>query len=154
MADKFIDPKVLEDGSVLRNLISIFVADRCEEKVFPVLSCLRDSTVWIPCTAIMSEADEEYLLQNLEVGMEFQNSDPIRLVPDVLMDLEKVRWFPIFTSPDEAAEDYRTGFSFIPVDCITALNMAKANDTVGIVIDAQTLGFEVPQEIFNIIEKI
>ena len=149
-----IDPKVLEDGSVLRNLISIFMENRCEETLVPVLACLRDSIVWIPCTAILSDKDQEELLKNLEIGSDFQNKDPIRFVPDILMDSAGTRWFPIFTNPDEASEEYKAGFSFIPVDSLAALDMAKSHDTVGIVIDAQTLGLEIPFEVSKIIEKI
>ena len=70
------------------------------------------------------------------------------------MDYEGTRWFPVFTSPDEAAEDYKTGFSFIQMDSLAALDKAKANDTAGFVIDAQTLGFEIPLEVLRIMEKI
>ena len=149
-----IDPKVLEDGSVLRHLIAIFIENRSEETLVPVLACIRDSTVWIPCTAILSEQDQEEILKNTEVGRTFQNNDPIRFVPDVLMDSEKTRWFPVFTNPDEAAEEYKAGFSFIPVDSLVALDMAKSNNTAGFVIDAQTLGFEIPLEVLSIIKKI
>ena len=74
-----------------------------------MLSILRDSTVWVPCNAIMSGADEEKLLKMLEdaegdpdalTGNTFTNDDYIRLVPDILQRGDEF-FFPVFSSEEE-----------------------------------------------------
>ena len=50
----------LEDGSLLEAAVSAFNKERTQDHLFDVLEILRDSYVWIPCTAVMSEEDQRY----------------------------------------------------------------------------------------------
>ena len=59
----------MEDGHILKEAISIFRRDRSQKNFFQVLEILRDSYVWVPCNAILSEEDQlafEQMLANAD----------------------------------------------------------------------------------------
>ena len=54
--------ETLEGGNVLRALVAQFNNDRTEQNLFALLRCLRDSFIWIPCNAVISNEDAEQFL--------------------------------------------------------------------------------------------
>ncbi len=55
--DKKITAADLEDGSLLEAAVTAFNRERTEEHLINILTILRDSYVWIPCSVVMSEED-------------------------------------------------------------------------------------------------
>ena len=126
---------------------------------------LHDSWVWIPCNAVMSDADyyswSKVILEaakkgelNSLVGHEFTNQENIRLVPDILQNGNDF-FFPVFTSEDEMGE-YGDRFSKVQKHFLEAANLARNNDKniKGIVINAFSEPFVVPVEMFDIIVEM
>ena len=123
---------------------------------------LRDSWVWVPCNAIMTDADYDILekmvlgaaekgdLDSL-IGQEIVNHDSIRMVPDILQNGDDF-YFPVFTSEEEMGE-YGNAFSKIQSHFLRAVQLAENNekDICGIVINAFTEPFVVPREVFQAI---
>lgn len=150
----------LEDGSVLEAAIRTFNSDRTKENLIDVLIILRDSYVWIPCNAIMSENDEVRLLEMLEsaeegslVGSTFSNKNDVRMVPDILQNGDKY-FFPVFSNV-EAMGEYGNNFSKVQKHFIEAIHMAKVNEKEleGIVINAFSEPMIIDKELFGIIER-
>ena len=123
---------------------------------------LRDSWVWVPCTAVMSDADRERWNKAVTeaidkgdpdsiVGQEFVSHDEIRMVPDILQNGEEF-FFPVFTSVEEMGE-YGEHFSTVQHHFLQAANLAKNNEknVTGIVINAFSEPFVIPKDIFEII---
>lgn len=133
-----LDPKTLESGRVLLALKSMFNENRCTETLFPFLECLRDSVVYVPMNAILSEEDQKRT-QNLKAGDRWSNNDEIRFTPDTLRSPDGKLWFPIFTQVEQIPEDYRKRFSIISLPALRCLSMAHAiRDVEGFVVDAFT----------------
>lgn len=150
----YIDPKTLESGRVLLALKSMFNENRCKETLLPLLACLRDSVVYVPMNARLSEEDQKCAL-NLKVGDVWSNNDDIRLTPDTLRSPDGKLWLPIFTQKEQIPEDYRKGFSIIPLPALRCLNMAHATDGVeGLVIDAFTEDTVLTFEIADIMKLL
>ena len=57
--DDAITPELLEDGSFLKRATEICNRNRTQLNLIKLAKILRDSWVWVPCTAVMS--DEEQL---------------------------------------------------------------------------------------------
>lgn len=151
------------DATLLKNAVSAFNAERNEPNFLDVLEFLRDSYVWIPCNAILSDADEakikamvEGASDNLDslVGLEMSNEDAIRLVPDILQNGDNF-FFPVFSSVEEMGE-YGEHFSKVEKHMLEAIAMARNNDkkVSGIVLNAFTEPFILEAEIFDIVEKM
>ena len=153
----------LEDGSMLKGAVSMFNKERTEDHFFDLLEFLRDSYVWIPCTAVMSEADQERWNKAVEdagddldslIGMELSNQDEIRMVPDILSNGDHF-FFPVFSSAEEMGE-YGNDFSKVQKHFLEAISLAKNNkkEIAGIVLNAFTEPFVLDKEVFDIVEKM
>ena len=159
----------LEDGQMLKDAIHTFNAEQTEQHFIEVLEFLRDSDVWVPCNAIMSENDQanmEELLGVTEagedidafneniVGKVFVNQDPVRLVPDILQNGDDF-FFPGFSSEEEMGE-YGTHFSKVPSSFLHAINLARNNekDLKGIVVNAFSEPFVLDSGIYDIVENM
>ena len=153
----------LEDGSLLKGAIAVFNNERNEANLLEVMELLRDSYVWIPCNAVMSEADQkrmEELLDSLNgdfekiAGMEFVANDETRLIPDILQNGDAF-FFPVFTSQEEMGE-YGDNFSKIEKHFLEALVLAKNNEKelAGVVVNAFSEPFILDRQIWDIVENM
>lgn len=163
--DDTITPELLEDGSFLKRAAEICNRNRTRLNMIKLLRILRDSWVWIPCNAILSDADYaalEKLIKDAEqngglgslVGKTLSNQDNIRMVPDILQKGEDF-YFPVFTSAEEMGS-YGQGFSKIQKHFLEAANLARNNErkVKGIVINAFSEPFIVPCELFDMVAEM
>lgn len=160
--DDPITPELLEDGSFLKKATEICNRNRTQLNMIKLAKILRDSWIWVPCTAVMSDADYEIWTKVINeaeekgdldsiVGQQFTNKDEIRMVPDILQNGDEF-FFPVFTSEDEMGE-YGEHFSKVAHHFLNAINLAKNNEknVTGIVINAFSEPFVIPKDIFEII---
>lgn len=153
----------LEDGTMLKEAVSTFNKDRTKDNFLDVLELLRDSYVWIPCNAIMSEQDEAAIQEAIEksdgdpaslIGQVFTTNDQVRMVPDILQNGDKF-FFPIFSSDDEMGE-YGQHFSKVQKHILEVIPLARNNEKKleGIVLNAFTEPFVLDAELFDLLEEM
>lgn len=155
----------LEDGTLLKNAISTFNNERTEAHFIDVLEFLRDSYVWVPCNAVLSDADYasvEKMVKEAEagpgldslIGQEMSNQDNIRLIPDILQNSDAF-FFPVFTSVEEMGE-YGDGFSKVEKHFLEVMVLAESNEknVAGIVVNAFTTPFVLNRGLFDVVEKM
>ena len=160
-----ITEKLLEDGSFLKRAVEICNRNRTQMNLVKLMKILRDSRVWIPCTAIMSAADTEAVAKTIKeaiekgsldvlVGSTITNQDEVHMVPDILQNGDDF-FFPVFTTAEEMSE-YGKDFSKIQEHFLTAVTLARNNKkkVTGIVINAFTEPFVIPEELFDIIAEM
>ena len=158
----YINREDLEGGQMLRDAIRRFNTERNENSLFDVVELLRDSNVWVPCTAVLSEADQSAMEQMVKdagddlssiKGKVITSKEQIRMIPDILQNGDGF-FFPVFSSAEEMGE-YGNGFSKIEVDLLRAINLARNNEKKlkGIVVDAFSEPFVLDAELFDIVEK-
>ena len=158
-----LKPEDLEDGSMLEAAVSAFNAERTEPHWLDIMEILRDSFVWVPCTAVMSDADqkrmEEMVLKMKDnpealIGQNFVAQDETRLVPDILQNGDNF-FFPIF-STTEAMGEYGEHFSKVQKHMLEVIPLARNNEKkpVGIVLNAFTEQFVLDAEVWDIVEKM
>lgn len=155
-------PEDLEDGSMLEKAISRFNRERTEENFFDVMELLRDSYLWVPCTATISNRDMEALINaaneagdDLEslVGTTITSKDEIRFKPDILQNGDEF-FFPAFTT-EEAMGEYGDGFSKIQQHMLDIIKSAESyGNLTGIVINAFTEPFVLESVLFDMVEKL
>lgn len=163
--DDAITPELLEDGSFLKRAIEICNRNRTQLNMIKLMKILRDSWIWIPCNAIMSDADYaalEKVVKDAEqnggldslVGKTLSNQDNIRMVPDILQNGEEF-FFPVFTTAEEMG-DYGQGFSKIEKHFLEAAALARNNEknVAGIVINAFSEPFVIPRDLFEMIAEM
>ena len=160
--DDPITPELLEGGTFLKRAMEICTRNRTQLNMLKLLRILRDSWVWIPCNAIMSDSDyaafEKMVMaakdgEGLDslVGQTFTARDETRMVPDILQNGDDF-FFPVFTSDTEMGE-YGDGFSKLEKHFMEAMILARNNEknVKGIVINAFSEPFVIPRELFDLV---
>lgn len=161
-----IDPKSLEDGKQLKDAIHRFHEGDDKDALFWIFQILRDSDVWIPCNVIVGEEDQKAVEQMIEeagddldsmIGKTFTSQQNIRMIPDVL-EKDGQRFFPVFTTEEDMSE-YGEHFSKLQQSFMDVLRIARNNDQfeeklTGIVINAFTEPFVLPEELYEAVEKM
>ena len=125
----------LADGKMLEQTVSKFNSNRNNDTFIDVIEILRDSIVYVPYNAFLSDRDQERFKEiinkageNLDelVGLEFVAEDETRLIPDIL-EKSGNYFFPIF-STEEAMGEYGDNFSKIPQNILDIIPLARNND--------------------------
>ena len=158
-----ISEEDLEDGSMLETAVHRFNEERNESNFLDLLEILRDSYVWVPCNAVMSDADQKRMEELIDsfngdfdklAGMEFVAKDETRLIPDILQNGDAF-FFPIF-STEEAMGEYGEGFSKLQKHILEVIPLARNNERepVGIVLNAFSEPFILDKEIWDIVENM
>ena len=159
--DKWLTREELRDGSLLRAAIKAFNEQRTEENFIELILLLRDSTVYVPCHAILGDEDRQAVQKMVEEagedleklkGMTFSNTASVRLVPDILENGDRL-YFPAFTSVEQMGE-YGTHMSNIPRTFPDVITLAKNNEQkpVAIVLDAFTTPYALPADLYKVVE--
>lgn len=160
---QLLKPEDLEDGSMLREAIAAFNADRTEQGLIQIMEILRDSWVWVPCNAVLDEVDQKAFADLIEkadgdfsslVGMELSNQENIRMIPDILQNGDAF-FFPAFITVEDMGE-YGEHFSKVQKHFLEVITLARNNDknVAGIVINAFTEPWVLDCEIFDLVEKM
>ena len=153
----------LEDGSMLEAAVAKFNAERNEPNFLDILEILRDSYVWVPCNAIMSDADNARFQEMIKSagddltklkGLEFTAHDETRLVPDILKNGDEY-FFPIFSN-EEAMGEYGDHFSKVQKHMLEVIPLARNNEKkpVGIVLNAFGDSFILEDKIWDVVENM
>ena len=149
-----------EENKTLKEAIHCFNTQSTRENLLVVLFRLKDSMIWIPCSAVLGEADRRNWndlvnehkndLDSL-VGTTLTSTDNIRMVPDILQSGEEY-FFPVFTSVEDMGE-YGEHFSRLQDTLIHAITLARNNDKEvrGIVVNAFSEPFVLDRELFDLV---
>ncbi len=164
---KKITAKDLEDGSMLEAAVTAFNKERTEEHLLDILEILRDSYVWVPCTAVLSEEDRkrwEEIAEKLDndpdadpgelIGKEFRTQGETRLIPDILQNGDNY-FFPVFSTA-EAMGEYGNHFSKVQKHMLEVIPLARNNEKelAGIVLNAFSEPFVLDKQIWDTVEKM
>ena len=156
-----LKPEDLEDGSMLKNAIAAFEAERTQEHFIDIMEILRDSFIWIPCNAVIGQSDQKQLEQIIKdagddlqslIGKELSYEEGVRMIPDILQSGDDF-FFPVFISCEDMGE-YGDHFSKVEKHFLEAIALAKNNEknVKGIVINAFSEPFVVDAGLFDLIE--
>ena len=158
-------PDDLADGSLMKETIHEMTIRNTRRNFRQVLEILRDSLVWIPCNAVLSDEDyarvEEQIRQVQEsedpgsmIGKELDTRDTVHMVPDLLQNKGEY-FFPVFTTIDDMGE-YGESFSKIQKHLLEAVLLAENNkkNVAGIVVNAFSEPFILRKEMFALVKEM
>lgn len=150
---KLVDKDILKDGNVLRVLKDNFKNNPNNETLIPFFRCLLDSTLYVPMYMVNNPISEDKL-KDLKVGDTFTLEEGLRLRADYLSGESGQIYFPMFSSENEAPEDYRNRFSVMPMTIEQCLEFAQGkDDCVGMVLDAFTSNLVIKDELSKILKE-
>ncbi len=150
MNEKYADPEMLADGTVLLALKKSFLKDKTDEALFLFMTCMRDSVAYVPMIPMLSEEDR--------ARMERGDTAPegsILFRPDILPHSSGLSFFPLFTQKEQVPEGYTSkGITPLPMSVIRAVKLAKEAGADSIVLDPFTEPCAIPLEAAEKIETL
>lgn len=151
-----VDKELLKDGNVLRVLRDRFLDNPTLENLGPLFECLIDSDLYVPMNLNIAEEDIE-IFKNSKAGDEIKLKNNIGMKPDWLKtsaDSEEL-FFPVFSSVEEATEEYSKNFSWINLSLDNCISFVRNNDKcIGLVLDAYTKPYAITGDILNALENM
>lgn len=135
-----VDKETLKNGKVLRALRDRFLENQTIENLSPLFACMIDSDLYVPMNLNISKEDIG-AFKNSKVGDNISLKNSMKMKPDWLKngaDSDEL-FFPVFSSVEEATEEYGKNFSWINLSLDDCIKFARSNDKcIGIVLDAYT----------------
>ena len=126
MSDMHIDE--FKDGQLIQYCVDTYEKQQDADSLMVLLRLLINLKVFIPVKAFLSNTDESWLRNNSCVGGTFTNNDPIPFEPDILVETNNKKWFPVFTADFNVPEDLKHYYSIIKIPGIKALKLAHSMD--------------------------
>ena len=105
-----ITPEMLRDGTVLCGLVIRFLHNRNQENMFSLLSCLRDSNVFVPCEVNMNGEDFKAAGEN---PVMFPAQHKIEFKPQLYKATDGKVYLPFYTRQENAKQSELKGASLV-----------------------------------------
>ena len=151
-----ITEELLADGSFLKKAVQLYKRCGSRKNLSRLVEVLRSCTVWVPCTPMLGELDQENLEkmvrsagegEGLEalIGETFVAQEEVRMVPNLMQGGEHV-CLPVFSSEEEVVEG-KDEYSLVPCSFLRAAKMTltQEENVAGIVFNPFTEGFVFPR---------
>ena len=107
--------EAMESGELLLALQYQYAQNRNRDNLVMLLSCLRDSSVWMPVVKVPGKEDR----------------------PDLLQSSDGKSWIPVFSRQEQMPESCRKRFSVVSVPVTDAIRLAhRTREACGLVLDA------------------
>lgn len=122
-----ITAESLKDGAVLCGLIVRFINNRSKENMFSVLSCLRDSNVFVPCEVNMDGRDME-IGGNGDNPVMFPVKHKVAIKPQLYKATDGNVYMPFYSRQENAKPSELNGASLVNLPYEQLVQMLKDND--------------------------
>ena len=147
---EYADPEILADGKVLLALKQRFLQEKTDEAMFMFMTCLRDSVVFVPMFAMLSDEDKARLAQG-----DMAPSGSVLFSPDILPHPSGLKFFPLFTQKEQLPKQYlQKGVTPLPLSVLRSIRLAKECGADSIVLDPYTQPCAIPMEAAQKIENL
>ena len=151
-----VDKETLKNGKVLRALRDRFLENQTIENLSPLFACMIDSDLYVPMNLNISKEDIG-AFKNSKVGDNISLKNSMKMKPDWLKngpDSDNL-FFPVFSSIEEATEEYSKNFSWINLPLDDCIKFARNNEKcIGIVLDAYTRPYVITGDFLNALEDM
>ena len=160
--EESITPELLEGGAYLKRAVEICKRNWTVMNSIKLLKILRDSYVWIPCEAVVSDTLQDTLANAIEIAERTGNNEALkavdltgmRMIPNIF-SRDDGSYFPVFTTTEEMGE-YGESVSKMERHFLEAVCLARNNkkDVKGIVINAFTDSLVLTLDLCEVIKEI
>ena len=144
-----------ENQNELNILIDRFLKEPTGNNLYSLFTSILHSGLQVPMNMIISDEDAE-TMKNSKTGDEIQLKQDLRFKPDWLKNPSNEKlYFPIFSSVEEATENYSKNFSWLELDiksCLEFVNEKK--DCSGLILNAFSKPIVIEGELLDILKNI
>ena len=134
-------------GELLRELISAHLKEKTAESLSRVLSCLRDSEVWLPITVAFFTSPDDSESNGLVRPKKLDYSP-------LFVENDGETFLCVFTWLDQIKKIPNVD-NFLKVNFLDCMSWALSySDTAGIVVDVETKPFYIQKDLFDEVAKL
>lgn len=144
----------LKDGTVLNALILRFLNNRNQENMFSVLTCLRDSCVWVPALVNMNGEDMQKLMKkDNPIAIPVKHSMMVK--PQIITTKDGELFVPVYSRRENIKSENIKGFSIINIPYVKLLEMIDGmKDCNMIVIDPYLNNLVLDENLISVSKKL
>ena len=114
--------EMLAGGHIVTELIKDFMENKNEYNFKTVMSCLRDSDVYISARMVFSEEDQTRFAE-AKPGEKISPKDKVKLNPGLLKTKDGKIYFPVFTMEEKIPEDQKKNAPGIKIPFTECIKM-------------------------------
>jgi len=119
-----VTPEMLKNGDVLCGLIIRFLHNRTKENMFSLLSCLRDSNVFVPST-ISADPTMTEVGGKGDNPIMFPVKQSIKITPQVYKATDGNLYIPLYSRQVNVRPEYLKGASLVNMPYTECLKILK-----------------------------
>lgn len=149
-----VTAEALKNGTVLCALILRFLNNRTKENMFSVLSCLKDSDVWIPAKISMNGQNVDTMgLQDNGIMQPVKGSFTVR--PQVLKTKDGEIIMPVYSRRENIKKENIPGFSIANLPYEKCVEMLSGIENCSkIVVDPYLYNVILDEDLIEISKKL
>ena len=148
-----ITPESLRDGTVLCGFVLRFLNNRSKENMFTLLSCLRDSNVFVPAEVNLDGGDMTVPAGDNPVMFPVQHK--IRFKPQLYKATDGNVYMPFYTRQENAKPSELKGASLVNLPYMQLVDMLADNPEVSrFVIDPKLYNVILDEELVRISKEL
>lgn len=149
-----VTAEALKNGTVLCALILRFLHDRSRENMFSVLSCLKDSDIWIPAVISMNGQNVDTLgLQDNGIMQPVKGRFTVR--PQIIKTKDEKLIMPIYSRRENIKPENIKGFSVANLPYTKCLEMLEGIEGCNeIIVDPYLYNLLLDEDLIKISQKL
>ena len=145
-----ITPEMLKDGTLLCGLVIRFINNRTKENMFSLLSCLRDSSVFVPAKINMDGRDME-IGGNGDNPVMFPVKHKVQFTPQLYKATDGNVYMPFYTRQENVKSQELAGASLVNLPYEKLVEMLGDNDECSrFVVDPKLYNVVLDEELIRI----
>lgn len=149
-----VTAEALKNGTVLCALILRFLNNRTKENMFSVLSCLKDSNIWLPAKISMNGQEIDTMgLQNNGIMQPIKGSFTVR--PQIIKMKDGDMIMPIYSRKENIKSENMKGFSVVNLPYEKCLEMLDTIEgCTRIVVDPYLYNVVLDEDLIGISKRL
>ncbi len=149
-----VTPEMLASGEVLCGFVIRFINNRTKENMFSLLSCLRDSNLFVPAN-VTANAENIDLEGNKANPVMFPAKSSITIKPQYYKGADGFVYMPVYTRMENARQEYLKGASLVNMPYENCLELLKASeDCTRFVLDPHLYNVVLDEDLIRISQKL
>ncbi len=149
-----VTPEMLKNGDVLCGLVVRFIKNRNKENMFSLLSCLRDSNLFVPA-AVTTDAENVDPNGNTDNSVMFPAKGTITVTPQYYKAKDGFIYMPVYSRMENARQENLKGASLVNMpyeNCLELLDAAE--NCTRLVLDPHLYNVVLDEDLIRISKKL
>ena len=149
-----VTPEMLKSGEVLCGLVVRFIKNRNKENMFSLLSCLRDSNLFVPAN-VTTNADNLDLNGKKGNSVMFPAKGTLTVKPQYYKAKDGFVYLPLYTRMENARQSNLKGASLVNMPYENCLEMLEASeDCTRFLLDPYLYNVVLDEDLIRISKKL